>query len=418
MKITKVKTARIGAHLILRVATDKGIDGYSAFEAAKTDYIGAAVPLFEQMVLGCDPTDVNDIVQKIRRQGAFKPWGAVASSIEMACWDVAGKEFGVPVYKLLGGKVRDRVRVYNGLFQTPAMYRRAAEGQGVRQYEDASSPEAIGESMLRLREMPEGISACKLGIGWHGSGFWERQGVSDYAMNVDSGAGYKHSVNLGNLLTEKGLDAVVDYVRRIKSVVRDEISLAVDCGPGFSAVDALRFAKAMEEFRLMWMEDSIAGDYVPYTFAHVYRDLTMQTTTPIHTGEQIYLRENFRELIEGQCVNVVGPDPADVGGISELKWIAEYANLHGIHMAPHGTLDGVFGLAALTQVCATMPANFIAYELPGIFPEWWFDIIEGLPEDYLRGGYVRVWDRPGIGVDFNVPKAEKRLSPEDRDFFL
>ena len=121
--------------------------------------------------------------------------------------------------------------------------------------------------------------------------------------------------------------------------------------------DALKFAKAVEPYNLLWVEDMIAGDYTPYTMASVYRDLTMRTSTPIHTGEQIYLKENYKELIEGQCVNVVGPDPADCGGIAELKWIAEYADIHGIQMAPHGTFDGVFGMAALTQVCATMPTT-------------------------------------------------------------
>jgi L-alanine-DL-glutamate epimerase-like enolase superfamily enzyme len=86
-------------------------------------------------------------------------------------------------------------------------------------------------------------------------------------------------------------------------------------------------------------------------------------------------------------------------------------------MAPHGTFDGIFGMAALTQVCATMPQNYIAYEYPAGNPEWWYDIVDGLPDNFLRDGHVQVWDRPGIGVEFNIPKAEKYLRPEDKDFF-
>ncbi|HHZ13806.1 MAG TPA: mandelate racemase/muconate lactonizing enzyme family protein, partial [Clostridiales bacterium] len=122
-------------------------------------------------------------------------------------------------------------------------------------------------------------------------------------------------------------------------------------------------------------------------------------------------------LIETRAVDVVGPDPADVGGIKELKWIAEYADLHGILMAPHGTFNGIFGMAALTHVCSTMPQNFVAYEFPGANPDFWLDIVEGLPNNYLRDGHVKVWDAPGIGITFNVNKASKYLSPEDKDFF-
>ena len=107
-----------------------------------------------------------------------------------------------------------------------------------------------------------------------------------------------------------------------------------------------------------------AGDYTPFVNADVYRDISSRTTTPIHTGEQIYLRHNFKQLIEGHCVDVIGPDPLDCGGLAELKWICEHADMHGIQFAPHGAWDGVLGLAALIQVCATLPDNFIAFEYP------------------------------------------------------
>ena len=123
----------------------------------------------------------------------------------------------------------------------------------------------------------------------------------------------------------------------MKEVTGDKIGLALDCGPGWTVPDAIRLAKAMEHLNLMWLEDLITGDYTPYVLADLYRDLTMSTSTPIHTGEQIYLRQNFKELFEKRAINIVGPDPADVGGIAELKWVAEYADLHGILMAPHGT---------------------------------------------------------------------------------
>ena len=103
----------------------------------------------------------------------------------------------------------------------------------------------------------------------------------------------------------------------------------------------------------------------------------------------------------------------------ELKWIAEYADLHGIQMAPHGTGDGVIGLAALVQVCATMPGNYIAFEYPTGKPDWWYDIIEGLPprDQIVKDSYVDVWDTPGLGIKFNVEAATKYLREEDAGFF-
>ena len=421
MKIKEVKTAVIGQNIVLRLKTDKdGIDGYSEFENTKVDYIGAVVPFFADLIIGHDPTDVADIMKRIKRAGAFKPWGSVVSAIEMACWDIAGKEAGVPVYKLLGGKVRDKVRVYNGSFKTEYMRAHAKdENDDLKywQYEKFATPEEVGESMLALHDRPEGFTICKMAFGFHAGNFWKQFGIDDYAYNSYVMEGGNGRANNGSLLTEKGFNALVDYVARLKAVVGDTIGIALDCGPGMVPTDALKFAKAVEPYNLLWLEDMIAGDYTPYTMAHVYRDIKMNTTTPIHTGEQIYLRENYRELIEGQCVDVVGPDPADVGGIAELKWIAEYADLHGIHMAPHGTFDGIFGMAALTQVCATMPNNYIAYEFPAGSPNFWYDIVDGLPDNFLKDGHVKVWDKPGIGVEFNIPKAEKYLRPEEKDFF-
>jgi L-alanine-DL-glutamate epimerase-like enolase superfamily enzyme len=218
-------------------------------------------------------------------------------------------------------------------------------------------------------------------------------------------------------ITERGLKHVIACVEAMKGVLGDEVGLALDCGPGWMPTDALRLARALEPLNVAWLEDLITGDYTPYVLADVYRDLTQSTTTPIHTGEQIYLRQNFRELIEKQAVNVIGPDPCDVGGMAELKWVAEYADLHGILMAPHGIIDGLIGLAALVQVCATLPENYIAFEYPVARPAWWYDIITGLPDPIVRNGEIEVWDRPGLGVTFDLKAARKHLTDEDKGFF-
>ena len=218
-------------------------------------------------------------------------------------------------------------------------------------------------------------------------------------------------------MTEKGLNHTIECIEAMKDVLGDEVGLALDVGPGVSVPDALRLAKAVEKFNVMWLEDMITGDYTPYVLSDLYSQVTPYTTTPIHTGEQIYLRQNFKDLIENNAVNIIGPDPADVGGIAEMKWIAEYADIHGILMAPHGTLDGLIGLAAHVQLAAALPHNYIAFEYPNGDPEWWYDIIEGLPETIVKDSFIEVWDTPGLGVNFNVSKAEKYLKEEDKGFF-
>jgi len=210
---------------------------------------------------------------------------------------------------------------------------------------------------------------------------------------------------------------MIDCVTAMKEVLGDEIGLALDCGPGFMVSDAIRLAKALEPLNVMWLEDLLTGDYTPYVMADDYREVTQSTSTPIHTGEQIYLRQNFRELIEKHAVRIIGPDPSDIGGIAELKWVAEYADLHGIQMAPHGIFDGLIGLAAHVQAGAAMPENYIAFEYPVARPEWWYEIVEGLPDPIVEDSHVEVWDQPGLGVEINVEAARQYLGEEDRNFF-
>jgi L-alanine-DL-glutamate epimerase-like enolase superfamily enzyme len=398
VKITDVKCAILGNNPVVRIVTDEGISGYGEVESYKP-YLKPHVLHYRQFVLGEDPTDVERVMLKIRHHGAFKPWGSAVSAIEMALWDIAGKAAGLPVYKLLGGKIRDRVRVYNGAVRFPL--------QGY-------SPADYAENMARMKEAREGFTLIKQGVGFHSP--MPRE-VPDFLFGEPQSGVHRPGGHERGLLTERGLKHVIACVEAMKAVLGDEVGLALDCGPGWTVPDAIRLARALEPLHVTWLEDLITGDYVPYVNADVYREVTQSTTTPIHTGEQIYLRQNFKALIEGHAVNIIGPDPCDIGGIAELKWVAEYADLHGILIAPHGTGDGLLGLAALVQVCATLPQNYIAFEYPTGQPEWWYDIVEGLPDPIVRNGFIEVWDRPGMGVELNAQAAKSYLLEEDRDFF-
>ena len=395
MKIVDLRCAVIGGHPIIRILTDEGIAGTGQVESSKP-YLKPHVLFYRDLVLGMDPTDVERVMLGIRRLGGFKPWGSAVSAIEMALWDIAGKAAGIPVYKLLGGKVRDRVRVYLTGSPVPVT---------------ASRPESYAAAARAIRELPQGFTLCKMGVSFHSGMPAEVPGF----FYGESSGGRWHA-NRGPL-TERGLKHVIACAEAMKQDLGDGIGLALDCGPGMTVPDSIRLARAVEPLNLMWLEDMITGDYVPYVLADLYREVTRSTSTPIHTGEQIYLRQHFKELFEKQAVNVVGPDPADVGGIAETKWIAEYADLHGILMAPHGVIDGLFGLAAHVHLAATLPQNYIAFEMPGGYDPSWLDMVAGLPDPIVVDGHIDVWDTPGLGVDFVVEEAKRHLSEEDAGFF-
>ncbi|MHB2169375.1 mandelate racemase/muconate lactonizing enzyme family protein [Alsobacter sp. R-9] len=397
MKIVDVKCAVIGKNPIVRIVTDEGISGYGEVEQYKP-YLKPFILQFRDALIGEDPTLVEKCMLKIRQRGAFKPYGSAISVIEMALWDIAGKAAGLPVHKLLGGKVRDKVRVYNGALRVPMTSFR---------------PEDYAAEMKRMMALPEGFTIVKQGISFHSP---MKREFPDYFYGEVSPSPFHGALDRG-LMTERGYAYTLDCVAAMKEALGDKVGLALDCGPGWVLQDAIRFARAVEKHHLMWLEDMLTGDYVPYVNADVYRDLTASTSTPIHTGEQIYLRQNFKDLIEKQAVRVVGPDPCDVGGLAEIKWIAEYADLHGVMMAPHGTGNGLLGLAALVQVSATMPSNFIAFELPAGDPAWWYDIVDGLPNPIVKDGMIEVWDTPGMGVEINAERARRYLAEEDRGFF-
>src|SRR5689334_7232 len=228
IKITDLKCAIIGRNPTVRIVTDQGISGYGQAESAKA-YLKPMALFYRDYLLGEDPTNVESVMLKIRRLGASKPWGAAVSAIEIALWDIAGQPAGVPVYKLLGGKIRDRVRVYNG---------------GVRFPMSGQSPQDYAENMAKMKAAKEGFTLIKQAVGFHNPAMMR---AVPNAWYDEPRTGASHPDR--GLMTERGLKNVIACVEAMKKVLGDEIGLALDCGPGWTVKDAITFAKALEPMR-------------------------------------------------------------------------------------------------------------------------------------------------------------------------
>src|SRR5215468_5905877 len=213
IKITDLRCAIIGRNPVVRIVTDQGISGYGQAESAKA-YLKPMVLFYKDYLLGEDPTDVNRVMLKIRRMGAFKPWGSAVSAIEIALWDIAGQAAGVPVYKMLGGKIRNRVRAYNG---------------GVRFPMTGQTPQDYAETAARMKEAKEGFTLIKQAVGFHQPAMMR---ALPNGWHDEARSGPPHSDR--GLLTERGLAQIIARVEAMKKVLGDEIGLALDCGPGWT----------------------------------------------------------------------------------------------------------------------------------------------------------------------------------------
>ena len=224
MEITDLKCTVLGTNPVVRITTDEGISGLGQV-AGRKHYLKPHIMFYKDFIVGEDPTDVERVMMRIRKGGSFKPWGSAVSAIEMALWDIAGKAAGVPVYKLLGGKIRDKVRVYNGAVRFPM---------------NSNSPEAYAANMEKMKASPEGFTIIKQGIAFH-SGMPSE--VPDYFYGeVQPGRFARTS----GPLTEGGLKYTIDCIQAMKEALGDEVGLALDWG---ARIDSSRRYKACKGCR-------------------------------------------------------------------------------------------------------------------------------------------------------------------------
>ncbi len=372
LKIIDIRTAEVRVHgyqVHVRVYTDQGIVG----QGESTDAATGNVPLvrsFARLLIGQDPLNIEAAFERIRTSGVFA--GAQAgqyvtalTGVEIALWDIAGKALGVPVYQLLGGKVRDRVRVYCD--------------SGAR--EMIPGDERSRERIRQIQEM--GFTAAKIDI---------------------DDAGDPARFDRVNWTASNGeIDHMVAKVAFTRENYPKNIDLAVDMHARYDATTGKRVARELEPFKLMWLEEPVPAENID-----AMREVRASTSTPICCGENIYMRWGFREILEKRAADIIMPDFQKCGGLLEARKIADMAHTYYVPVAPHAVTSPI-GMMATAQVCAAIP-NFLIQEWHWIdSPDLWRNWVkEG---EIIQKGFITLPERPGIGVEMNDDAARKAQVP-------
>lgn len=386
MKITDVQACVIGRQephsggsvwTFVRVYTDSGIVGTGECNSAGTFASGFAVKEMvlgmKQLLIGQDPLRIGPLYETLRRR--FRYSGATTAptifaitGIENALYDIAGKAMNVPVHQLLGGKFRDSIRLYADCHAG-----------------ETNDPRSFGEKALEA--VSQGYSAVKFDVDHLSPGKFDR-----FNWTVSA----------------REMTHIISLISGVRDAIGYEIDLAIDCHGQFDMGSAITLAHAVEDLRLMWLEEPVPAENVD-----ALAQVRASTSTLICTGENQYTRFDFRELFEKQAVDVIMPDLAKAGGIMEGKRIAEMADVHYIPVAPHN-VSSPLGMMAACHVCAAIP-NFLVLEFHGRDIPWWEDLCDG-EKPFIRNGWMNVSDRPGLGVELNDRVAKSLLWGGDTYF--
>jgi galactonate dehydratase len=386
MKITDVQACVIGRQeehsggsvwTFVRIYTDEGIVGTGECNSGGPGYSGfatkAAILAMRDRIIGEDPFNINLIYEKLRRNGRYggsseAPLIFALTGIDNALYDICGKALGVPIYKLLGGKFRDKIRLYADCH--------AGEEDDVKAYAEKA-----------LSVIDQGFSAVKFDVDHTGTGK-----LDPYNWTVGA----------------KEMTHIIDLIAGIREAIGYELDLAIDCHGQFDLPSAITLAKAVEPLRLLWLEEPVPAENID-----ALAQVKATTSTVICTGENQYTRFEFLELFRKHATDVIMPDLAKAGGIAEAKRIADIADAHYIPIAPHN-VSSPLGMMAACHVCASVP-NFLVLELHALGISWWNDLCDG-DKPFVENGFMTVSERPGIGVELNDKVAKSLLWNGDTYF--
>ena len=396
LKITDMRFADIaGAPMhctLMKITTNQGLVGFGEVrDAASKTY----ALMLKSRLLGENPCNVDKLFRRIKQFGGQSRQGGGVSGVEVALWDLAGKAYGVPVYQMLGGKFRDRIRIYcdtdvsgkpDGTRMGQALKKRMERGFTFLKMDLGIGQLAGQAGMLSA---PAGLLAEMAAFHrWGGRKTLEERWMRNRAYDLNN---VPHPFT-GIHITEKGLDHLEQYVADVRAEIGYEIPLAVDHIGHIPLEDCIRLGRRLEKFNLAWIEDLL-----PWQYTAQYVQLRRAIQIPVCTGEDIYLKENFRPLLDAGGVSVIHPDILTSGGILENKKIGDLAQESGAAMAIHMAESPIGCLAAVHSAAAT--ENFLALEYHSTDIPWWDELVHGLPRPLVQQGFIEVPDAPGLGIE-------------------
>lgn len=405
LKITDMRyclTAVMGGTAIIRIDTNQGIYGLGEVrDAADVRY----ALMLKSRILGKNPCNVEQIFKSIKQFGGPARQGGGVCAVEMALWDICGKAYNVPCWQLLGGRYRDKVRMYadtpesNSPEEQKKLIKYRTEDQG---YTWLKMDVSIGE----LKGKPDTIVNGK---------FWENAQGSLAQWGDQS-----NYMSYGNTqhpftqiqITDKGLEELQKIVDNVRSMVGYEIPLSTDHYGHFDYNNGIRLGRALEKYRLAWLEDIVSWEYTEQ-----WKTMTEALETPTLTGEDIYLLKNFKPLIDARAVDIVHPDLATSGGLLETKRIGDYAEEYGIAMAMHQAGTPISFMANVH--CAAATQNFLALEHHSVDVPWWEDLVKTTDgRKLITKGFANLpLSAPGLGVELNEEVVKQHLHPSDKSYF-
>jgi L-alanine-DL-glutamate epimerase-like enolase superfamily enzyme len=385
LKITDLRIAQVGNVPLLRIDTNQGIYGLGDVR----DGGDKRYALFlKSRLLGENPCNIERLFRKVKQFGHHGRQGGGVSGVEMALWDLTGKAYGVPVYQMLGGKYRNKVRLYA---DTPRV--KDPEEFARRMKERADQ----GFTFLKMDvniNMIKDIPGTITNAGPYGN-------LRDWDADFDSYGRTMHPFT-GVQITEKGIAEMEKYLAAVRGKIGYEIPLAVDHLGHMGINSNIALGRAFQKYNLAWLEDM-----VPWEYTSMWKEISQAIDVPTLTGEDIYLKEGFKDLIEQRAVDIVHPDPGSAGGILETKKIGDYAQEYGIAMAVHHAASPISFMATVHAIAATQ--NFMALEHHSVDEPWWEDLVKGIEKPIVKDGYVTVPEKPGIGVELNEAVVKKHL---------
>lgn len=373
LRITNIRTATVaGAPMrcaIVRIDTNQGIYGLGEVrDAAPASY---ALALKDQLI-GQNPCDVDRLFRKIKRFGGNGRLSGGVCGVEMALWDLAGKAYGVPVYQMLGGRFRDRIRLYSDTTQT----------------------HDVDEYARRLKgRLDKGFTFLKMDLGV--SLVSDEPGATTRATGGPPWASVE--------LTDRGAHLMAEYVAAARKAIGPNVPLAADHFGSLTVESCIRLANALEPHNMAWLEDM-----VPWEETEALSKIAAAVNVPILTGEDIYLKEPFRRLLEAKAVDVIHPDLATAGGILETKKIGDMAQEYGVPMAMHFAGTPVSFMANVH--CAAATESFLCLEDHSVDVPWWEDLVTSPAKPIVEKGYARVPEAPGLGVELNEDVVRRHLA--------